>query len=63
MAVHDADHFQRPVSPVGLPIVTWRQGHLSPEFSTEMACIAKSPAVRNRGDRQIRIDEIVSGGG
>jgi hypothetical protein len=36
---------------------------LSPEFSAEVACVAESPAVRNGGDRQIRIHQIVSRSG
>jgi hypothetical protein len=36
---------------------------MSSEFSAEMACVAESPAVRNRSNREIRVHEIVSGGG
>jgi hypothetical protein len=36
---------------------------MSSKFSAEMACVAESPAVRNRSDREIRVHEIVSGGG
>src|SRR6476620_12729786 len=58
-----AGHFQGGLSPVRLAVVARRQRHLSPELSSEMACVAESPAVRNRGDRKVRVHEIVSGSG
>ena len=58
-----ADHFQCRVSSMRLAIVARRQRHFPPEFSTEVACVAESPAVRDRGDREVRVHEIVSGGG
>ena len=44
-------------------VVARRQGQMSSEFSAEMACVAESPAVRNRSDREIRVHEVVSGSG
>jgi hypothetical protein len=44
-------------------VLAGRQGKMSSEFSAEVACVAESPAVRNRTDREIRVHEIVSGGG
>jgi hypothetical protein len=52
----------RPGEPRGLTVVSGQHRHLSPEFSSEVADIAKSLTVRDRSDREIGVHEIVSGG-
>ena len=46
-----------------LAVVAWRQRQMPPEFSSEVAGVAESPAMRDRCDREVRVHQVGSGRG